>query len=513
MEKKYPILKDMLLAMILGVVLGSVISLFSPGNFWAGLLGIGLLGFLTAFGVIRICRRLQPERSLIILMIVTFSVRLLLGIILNQGLPVLGFDNEVQKAGYVFSDAYERDQAAYRIATSGGVFKQDLSEFQAADQYGGLLALSAVLYQVFSVDTHRPLLMVMISAFAMSIGLVFLYTAVTKKWNRKIAIVTGWIFALYPDGILLGSSQMREPILICLTCLLFWISLNWKEKPVRSLVYGMLVTIVTCLFSVPAGCAAFVIVAGIVFVDWFSGQQSRKTKWIAIGVSVIFLALVGFAGWKWLKESLSYEYYLTESNSGLFQVIFDHFGSKLKIPILTFYGLTQPLLPAALFDLSKPIWMVIAIFRAVGWYAAIPFIVYGFFAVFSKKNIENRSIMIFISFAFALWVLISSLRGGGDQWDNPRYRTTFLPWMAIMIAWVYQRVKSQKTPWFWRIVFLEAVFVLFFSYWYFNRKIITFAQIDYPVMVELILGISALTIIGGFVWDLIKKPAIKAGKK
>lgn len=173
--------------------------------------------------------------------------------------------------------------------------------------------------------------------------------------------------------------------------------------------------------------------------------------------------------------------------------------------MITFYGLTQPFLPAALVDASKPIWQGIAIFRALGWYFVLPFILYAFFAVFKAKKEENRAGLIFLSIAFGVWVLISSLRGGGDQWDNPRYRVAFLPWMAILVGWVWQRIRSQKCPWFWRFLAVECVFILFFLNWYIHRQSDINTQMPFQVMIMLIVAISALILLGGVVWDLINR--------
>lgn len=513
MKKFSPIAKDIFLSLISGILLGALISSFSLGNFVSGWLGIGILAALLSLAAIRVWRALGAERSLIGLMVVTFVVRMALGIFLNQGLPLLGFENPVQQSGYVFSDAHDRDQAAYQIVNQGGLFTQNLAEFRAADQYGGLLAASALIYQIFSPNSHRPLIMVMVSAFAMVFGVAFLYDAVKKKWNPKLATAAGWIFALYPEGILLGSSQMREPILLGLTCLLFWVSLSWKQKPLRTLIYGVLITGITCLFSVPGGGAAFIVVAGITFVDWFTAQQNSKTRWLGFAGFMVFLALACAAGWMWLKDGLSFEFFVTESSSGWIEGLVRQYGKRIRVPFITFYGLTQPVLPAALVDPSKPIWRGIAIFRALGWYSVLPIIIYAFFAAFKAKKEENKSLLIFIGLAFAAWVLISSVRAGGDQWDNPRYRTAFLPWMAILAGWAWQRIRSQKCPWFWRILSIEIVFVLFFLYWYYNKIIYTFAQIPFLIMILSIIIISVLIIGGGFIWDLNKnrrKPPVNS---
>ncbi len=503
--------KDALVSLIGGALLGLLLALFSPGSLWLGWLGLGLLGSLLIFGTLRLWRALGAQKTLAVVMLVTFLVRMFIGVFLYQVLPLSGFDNPVQQAGYFYADAHERDQAAYQIATQGGLFKQDLAEFRAADQYGGLLALSSLLYQIFSADTHRPLLMVMVSAFAMTLGLAFLFAATSKKWPGKLALIAAWVYALYPDGILLGSSQMREPILIGLACLLFWISLQWQQKPVQTIIWGAVVTLVSCLFSVPAGGATLVVVAGLVFIEWLSTQKDKKARWIGGAAFALLLIVAALAGWKWLKESLAYEYYMTESSSGWITALVEQYGEKLKIPFITFYGLTQPVLPAAIVDPSKPLWRGFAIFRALGWYAALPLIIYGFLVSLKPKKEVQHLIALFLNLIFAAWVLISSCRGGGDQWDNPRYRTIFLPWMALLIGWVILRLRTQKCAWFWRIVAIEVVFLLFFINWYINRHVVIGTQTSFQLMILLILAISAVIVMSGWVWDMVKNRRGKPG--
>lgn len=501
MKKSSLIIKDSLWALGAGFVLGALLSTFSAGSFWLGWLKCGVLSALLVLGLIRVWRLTGAGRTLAGLMLVTIIIRIGFGILLNQGLPVFGFDNPVQNSGYVFSDAHDRDQAAYQMAVSGQAWLPQIKANVAADQYGGLLTLSALIYWLFSADVHRPLLMVLVSAAAMAAGLAFLFAAVNRKWGVKMAVIVAWIYALYPDGVLLGSSQMREPILIGLTCLLLWSVVDWKSKPIRSLLSALIISTVTCLFSIPGAGAAFTVVLGLVFFEWLQDQSNPRTRKMALLAFAVFLSLVGIAGWMWLKDGLSYEYFMTQSGSGWITALLEQYGKQFQIPFITFYGLTQPLLPAALVDSSLPIWKGIAIFRAAGWYFIIPFVFYSFFAVFKAQKEENRTVLIFLGLALAAWILISSLRAGGDQWDNPRYRTTFLPWIAILTAWVWLRVGQQKSPWFWRVVAVEGVFVVVFLDWYLYRNFNFGPLISFPVLMMILAGTAVFILVGGLIWD------------
>lgn len=512
MRNKSILLKEILWSLVFGFALSALVSALADGDFWLGFARIGIVPSLLIFAAIRLWRKIGGGKALAVLMLVCFFARLILGVFLAVGLPEFGFNNPVQDAGYVFSDAAERDQAAFQVATSGDQWLHNLQEFRGTDQYGGLLALSALFYWFFSPDAHRPLLIVLLSAFAMTFGLVFLFNAVTRRWGGKVALAAGWVYALYPDGVLLGSSQMREPFLVALACLAFWVCLDWKVRPIRTLVHSLLIGGVTFLFSAPTAGVCLIVVAGTVFFDWLSDQTKPATRRLATVLFLVALGVTGVLGWVWLRSSLAYEFYLSESSSGWITELLEQIGSQWKIPFLTFYGISQPLLPAALVYPSKAIWMGIAIFRALGWYLMIPLLATAALTVFKSGKSENRSILIFIYFAVIAWILVSSLRGGGDQWDNPRYRTIFLPWMSLFAGWLWLKVRDRKQPWFWRIVAVEFVFVLVFLNWYLFRYYTLGLNIWYGHMAIIVVACAVLILGCGYLWDRRKKMPAQAGK-
>ena len=97
------------------------------------------------------------------MLLTAFVVRLAAGVTLQLVLPVAGYDEEVQKAGYVFFDAYQRDGQAWELASSGQSLTTAFrGEGFISDQYGGLLALSAATYRLLSPDLHRPALILIL---------------------------------------------------------------------------------------------------------------------------------------------------------------------------------------------------------------------------------------------------------------------------------------------------------------------------------------------------------------
>jgi len=57
-------------------------------------------------------------RSLAWFLAMAFLVRVLAGVITEAGLPIWGYDETVQKSGYLFYDAYKRDNDAWALAKS-----------------------------------------------------------------------------------------------------------------------------------------------------------------------------------------------------------------------------------------------------------------------------------------------------------------------------------------------------------------------------------------------------------
>jgi hypothetical protein len=194
---------------------------------------------------------------------------------------------------------------------------------------------------------------------------------------------------------------------------------------------------------------------------------------------------------------------LTEINSGRVQKAIEEIGMIVRIPFIVVYGLTQPVLPAAIADPAIPVWQAIAVFRAAGWYALVPLLVYGAFTIWKARPIEDRRILIFLAVVVIFWIVVASIRAGGDQWDNPRYRTIFLPWMSLLAAWAVSFAVQNRDAWLPRWLAVEVIFLGFFTSWYMSRYHNIGDRLPFNHMLIWIIGLSALVIFGGVIWDKI----------
>lgn len=486
-----------------GLISGFLVAVINPGT-------SPIIGFLTAGVITTAClfllqfiiRKLHGNRQLTMAVFIAFFLRLLIGILLFTLLPSFGYDEPYNNTGYLYLDAYRRDTDAWQLAQSDAPITAAFQEEFSTDQYGGLLTLSAGVYRYLSPDGHRPLLILILTSFFYAAGLPFFWNAVRHRWNEKTANASTWIYALYPESIILGASQMREPILIGLSAIAFWGVTVWDRSKKNSLL-AIIISLTVMVFI--SSKATVAILAAIALWFWLDHLLEKSSKLIRI-LSWVFLIVMICAAvllsWNWLVDSSKWDLYLMESASGRIQWELKLVGERYRVPFIITYGLAQPVLPATIVYPGIPLTRAIAIFRAVGWYLLIPLMVTGFLLFWKQPDKKNKRIMLLFFVLIIAWTLISSARAGGDQWDNPRYRSIFLVWMAFTAGWAWVETITKHSFWLWRLLLVEIIYTSFFIQWYLSRYYGIFKRMDFWPMIKLLLAIGAVIIAGGLVFDV-----------
>jgi hypothetical protein len=481
-----------------------MVALLNPGTQSA--IGFAAGFILTAVFTLCLklaCERLRVSRQMGIATALSFALRLVIGIILFAALPVYGYDEAPPNNGYLYLDAYARDADAWQLASSGDSLLTAFQNEFRTDQYGGLLSLSAALYRTFSPDAHRPLLILILTSFFTALGLPFFWKAVTSRWDERTAIISAWIYALYPESIILGASQLREPILIGLSAIAFWGVVEWSRNRRSSILASCLAAIGMVFISLKAAAA---ILLGMAVWFWLENILPHvERKWRTLTTLLLLAVIIAglFTSWGWLVDSSKWDLYLMESSSGRIQWEVELVGERLRAPFIIGYGMAQPVLPAAIVYPGIPITRAVSIFRALGWYLLVPLMISGFLLVWRKQSRENRIALLLFFVLSLVWIFVSSARAGGDQWDNPRYRSLFLVWMAFLAGWSWVETRRRRSPWLWRLLLLEFVYIGFFIHWYLSRYYDMFKRMDFWPMVKLLTGIGAAVIFGGLAFDLI----------
>lgn len=494
--------RNLLLSLAAGAVLGAGTAALSPGDFWRGLAAAGLLCALSVFGLLWAWQAVGGARRLALLAALAFLTRLALGAALEAALPVWGYpDSPVEQAGYLFKDALERDREAFQVAQSGVPLLFNPQLKLGADQYGGLGLLSAGIYRSLSPDAHRPLLMLIPGSFFFALGLIFFDRAVRLRWSPRVAAWAVTIYLFYPDGIFFTLSQMREPYLIGLGAVAFYAVLAWRGARSSALWSGVPAAAGILLISYRAGAFLLGALALLFWLEYAFDRPGRAWKVISIAGLAAGAAVMALVTWSWFREASVWDIVLAQRNSGMMYAVINQLGDRFKLPFILLYGLLQPVLPAALFEPMNVLRRVLTVLRAAGWYALLPLLAYGALAALRERDPAQRRRMMWAALSVLVWSAVVSVRAGGDITDNPRYRTLFLPWMAILAAWGLVWAREHRDAWLGRILGMEAIFLLAFGEWYFSRYTALLPKLGFVPMMGLTAGLCALVVLGGLGWD------------
>jgi hypothetical protein len=344
----------------------------------------------------------------------------------------------------------------------------------------------------------------------MALSVPFLLGLAAHWSNSKMAFWAGWIFVFYPEGIMLGGSQMREPFLILFVTMLLWSAAQVLNRTKLKSAISTLLISTLGLFLFSYRIAVLVVGAVLIWVWVVVSTRFKKTwqRWLGSLLIIIVGGTMVFIFRSWINEVFRWDALVTFRQSGMVQFQLENLPKFLHFPLILVYGLFQPVLPAAIVDPAPWIWRGLAIFRAVGWYTLLPLLVFAIFRVWKAKPKSVQRWLIVFSIIIWSWILISAARAGGDQWDNPRYRTIFLPWMAILGAWVLDDVLKSKNAWYGRLLLLEGIFLFFFGLWYVDRYYLPNFRVAISVILVLIVVLSLLVIIWGIVTDRKKRRSL-----
>jgi hypothetical protein len=129
-------------------------------------------------------------------------------------------------------------------------------------------------------------------------------------------------------------------------------------------------------------------------------------------------------------------------------------------------------------------------------------LVFSLIPMLKTRKEEQKYAWLWLLVISWIWIAVSSLRAGGDQWDNPRYRAILLLFQAVLAAKAWGDYRRTRHPWFPRVVAIELIFTVLFSYWYASRYFSALPPFSFSLLVPLIVLLSAIVILGGWWLDV-----------
>lgn len=489
----------------LSLLLAWVSNSFASVQGWLSFAGVLALLVLLYPAAWRALRAEQPPRGLLALVLGAALLRLALGALWLFALPAWGYDTDVQNAGYIMEDAYNRDLAAWQLAGSDEPLTSAFRGYSITDQYGGLLFLSAAIYRYLGGAVHQPLLILLPAAAISGLAVAFTWAAAARLFNKKVAWLAAWLLAIYPEAALLGSSQMREAFTVCLLPMALLGVSRWVRGPARSGYILLAVAFASAaVLSWPfvSSLLLFSLSVYLTITGWRI-LHSRRVQ-AALGgaalLAVAYLLLFQDLRQLWLVQSADWQLYVSTSSSGWLQRQFGILPVWLQMPFLVAYGILRPLLPAALGASGLPIWVAIGVWRALGWTALLAMLLYATYLVFRRRAwLQAPGAMLASSWVMSL---VASYRGGGDLWDNPRYRSAFAAAQVILAAWAWYTQKETKDPWLRRSIISAGFLCAWFLLWYLRR----YTGLAWSPIVEIyqVVGIGLACSAVYILWDWLR---------
>jgi hypothetical protein len=162
-------------------------------------------------------------------------------------------------------------------------------------------------------------------------------------------------------------------------------------------------------------------------------------------------------------------------------------------------------LPAAIVAPGATIWRIIGIFRGVGWFFFLPFLLYA--PVYAIRKVGWKHIATYMSFYVWITALAASYRAPSYQWDNPRYRVVYLIIQAALIGWLWVKRAEAQDPWVFRLGWAILGFNLIVAHWYVGRVFNT-PRLSLLTTMLLAIAVGMIIPIAGIASDYVRAKKI-----
>jgi hypothetical protein len=448
------------------------------------------------------------------------GMRLAFLIIVPLAMQLWGYPTDRNRIGLVETDALNATTKAWNAAQTNEPVLATWTR-GSGDNTGGITVMGVVVFRLFSSDQERGLLLCLVAAAITALTVIPTFRLANELFSERAAKAAAVIAAGFPEAVMLGSLPEQQGYLalvlgvelLAVAGLVFWKKSDDGKlgAPGPWISAVLLVLSLLAMYLLSYQFSILAVFCGALFAVWLANPRrpAGRILWIVAGLGVLALIVLRILnlldvipsdsdylysqyhylyGLAWTE----YDKMVAAGGGDLFQTVFATMDRTVAFLLAAFYGLLQPVLPAAIGHRNLTagggsFWQALGIYRSLGWYLTLPVLIYG--SLKSLRGALSRKPEFILAVIFWGIAFIGSYRAFGDQWDNPRYRLfAFIP-MALLAAWAWVEWREKSDPWFLRITVPFAVAVVGLTAWYLLRD---YAGILFPVTASLAgLGVLA----------------------
>lgn len=499
----------LLAALVVTALLAVTQSILSRGLdwslsevYWPAFLSL-LIPVLSAFALIAFTNRLllPGERGSVASKFawLALALRLSFLIIVPVAMLLWGYPSDRDLGGSVELDAADATHTAWLRSTESTPL---LSNWQKGDgdNTGGLTVIGVAMFRLFSPDMERSLLLGVLAAALTSLTVVVTFRLADILFDRKVARWAALLVAIYPEAILIGTGHQQQGYLALLLGVEFLAIAALMAgrppaeisfpRPGKKTAWFLLAGSLALLVFISKPFVLLACLCGLFLAVWLSDPRRKIGKLFWGGAAAVVVVLIvlrlldalDIVSGKMDPLLLGHQYLfgyawsefdkLVAAGSGdMFQKIYMTMERPVAFVVAAFYGLLQPVLPAAIGYRNEAgggaFWICLGIFRGLGWYMILPIAFYG--TLKSLGGLFRRKIETSMAIIFWIVAFVGSYRALGDNWDNPRYRLFALIPLALLAAWGWVQARETSDPWLARIILPFAVAVIGLTVWYLIR--------------------------------------------
>ncbi len=227
------------------------------------------------------------------LFLTAFAIRFAASLAIYEGglVEVIG-DEDAQE--WINGWTVKRYWELYQV----GIFGLPSVLLDAYDSYNrGYMYFLAAVYYIWDFADPGRLVGCVVNGFAGAMTAVLVYRAAHELFDRRVAMLSGWLACLFPSLIIWSAQTIKEPIVILLQTLVVYVCLRLFRTRVI-LAYLLLATITIALL-VPFRFYGAYLAAGIVAFSVFlrfarnaSAGNRRAMTSAGIGAALLVMAVV-----------------------------------------------------------------------------------------------------------------------------------------------------------------------------------------------------------------------------